>query len=69
MNVLILDDKIYLDTHKTILEEKAVKAKKSNPDTKIKWFFLSKMDYENSFEGKRKVLRNHIEKLIMLEKI
>ena len=69
MNVLILDKKIYVDTHKTILEEKAVKAKKNNPRIKIKWLFFSTMDFNNSFEGKREVLKNYIEKLIILDKI
>ena len=69
MHVLILDNKIYIDTHKTILEEKAVKAKKKDPKIKIKWLFFSGMDFNNSFEGKREILKNYIEKLIILDKI
>ena len=50
-------------------KEKAVKAKKNNPRIKIKWLFFSTMDFNNTFEGKREVLKKYIEKLIILDKI
>ena len=69
MNVLILDNKIYIDTSKAKLAEKLCTAKKKNPHVKIKQFTMSQMDFNNSFEGKREVLKNYIEKLIILDKI
>ena len=68
MNVLILDKKIYIDTSKSKLAEKLCTAKKKNPNVKIKQFTMSQMDFNSSF-GNIKTLRNHIEKLIILEKI
>ena len=69
MHVLILDKKIYVDTHKTKLADKLCAAKKKNPNIKIKWLFFSTMNFNNTFEGKREILKNYIEKLIMLDKI
>ena len=68
MHVLILDNKIYIDTHKSKLAEKLCTAKKKNPNVKIKQFTMSQMDFNNSF-GDVKTLRSHIEKLIVLDKI
>ena len=68
MHVLILDNKIHIDTSKSKLAEKLCAAKKKNPNVKIKQFAMSQMDFNSSF-GDIKTLRSHIEKLIMLEKI
>ena len=68
MNVLILDNKIYIDTNKSKLAEKLCAAKKKNPHVKIKQFAMSQMDFKSSF-GDIKTLRSHIEKLMILDKI
>lgn len=69
MNVLILDNKVYLETHKTRLQNIAVEEKKKKPNVKIKWFFISEMDFNSSFDGSRAILRNHLQNLINLGKL
>ncbi len=68
MNILILDNKIHIDTNKAKLSEKLCTAKKKNPRVVIKQFTMSQMDFNSSF-GDIKTLRSHIEKLIALDKI
>ena len=66
IHVLIADKKIRLmSTSPAKINDKLCELKKKNPNTKFITKNYSTMDFENTFEGSRIVLRNYLEKCII----
>ena len=56
-----------IDTIQVKSNEKICEIKKNNPKTIFITKSFDKMDFENSFNGSRIVLRDYIEKSILIE--
>ena len=66
--VLIADNKIkMIDTSPVKINEKICSLKKINPKTIFITKSFNKMDFENSFNGSRVVLRDYIEKSLIIK--
>ena len=64
--VLIADKKIKLmEISPSRINDKICELKKKDPNTKFITKNYSTMDFENTFEGSRVVLRNYLEKCII----
>ena len=67
IHVLIADNKIkMINTSPVKINEKICEIKKNNPKTIFITKSFNKMDFENSFNGSRIVLRDYIEKSILI---
>ena len=66
--VLIANNKIKtIDTSPVKINEKICSLKKINPKTVFITKSFNKMDFENSFNGSRIVLREYIEKSLIIK--
>lgn len=64
--VLIADKKIKLmESSPSRINDKICELKKKDPNTRFITKSYDKMDFENTFEGSRIVLRNYIEKSLI----
>ena len=68
IHVLIADNKIkMINTSPVKINEKICEIKKNNPKTVFITKSFNKMDFENSFNGSRVVLRDYIEKSLIIK--
>ena len=68
IHVLIANNKIkMIDTSPVKINEKICEIKKNNPKTVFITKSFNKMDFENSFNGSRVVLRDYIEKSLIIK--
>ena len=66
--VLIANNKIKMINTSTVkINEKICEIKKNNPKTIFITKSFNKMDFENSFNGSRIVLRDYIEKSLIIK--
>ena len=66
--VLIANNKIkMINTSPVKINEKICEIKKNNPKTVFITKSFNKMEFENSFNGSRIVLRDYIEKSIVIK--
>ena len=66
--VLIADNKIkMINTSPVKINEKICEIKKNNPKTIFITKSFNKMEFENSFNGSRIVLRDYIEKSLVIK--
>ena len=67
IHVLIADKKIKLmSTSPASINDKICELKKKDPNTIFITKSYDKMDFENTFNGSRIVLRNYIEKCLII---
>ena len=68
IHVLIANNKIkMINTSPVKINEKICEIKKNNPKTIFITKSFNKMDFENSFNGSRIVLRDYIEKSLIIK--
>ena len=68
IHVLIANNKIkMINTSPVKINEKICEVKKNNPKTVFITKSFDKMDFENSFNGSRVVLRDYIEKSLIIK--
>ena len=66
---LIADNKLVrMSSSPAKINDKIAECKKKNPKCKFFTKSYCDMDFKNTFEGKREVLRNHIEKCLIMKK-
>jgi hypothetical protein len=66
--VLIANNKIkMINTSQVKINEKICEIKKNNPKTIFITKSFNKMDFENSFNGSRIILRDYIEKCLVIK--
>ena len=67
IHVLIANNKIKLmSSSPAKINDKICELKKKDPNTKFVTKSYDKMDFENTFNGSRIVLRNYIEKCLII---
>jgi len=68
INCLIVNDKIALmDSSITKINDKIAKEKSKNPKSRFIVKSYCDSDFRNSFEGSRKVLREYLEKCLVIK--